>query len=82
MTSDRVCGWGGASHWPSKPAFRHTPVSLSQIWPKIQLHSRVSGRATLPGPCVCTEGLRLKGQLEALVLANWVVCRGQSQVWL
>lgn len=33
MTSDRVCGWGGASHQPSKPAFRHTPVSLSQIWP-------------------------------------------------
>lgn len=26
-------GGEGASHPPSKPAFRHTPVSVSQIWP-------------------------------------------------
>lgn len=28
-----LVGGEGASHPPSKPAFRHTPVSLNQIWP-------------------------------------------------
>lgn len=83
IDSDRAVGGEWASHRPSKAAFsNHAPVCLSQTGQQIQLHSRVSGRAAIPGPYVCTEGLGLKGQLKALVLANWAVCRGRGQVWL
>lgn len=70
---------GGSGRRTVPPSLSAAILQSGPTRPVIQPRSCVSGRAAVPGPHVCTEGLRLKGQLKALVLASWAACRGHAK---